>query len=317
MSTYLLRRLLGMVAVLFVMSFVIYGLIGLMPGDPIDLMVMSNPGMTAADADRLRALHGLDQPLVTRYWHWLTAALHGDFGFSRVFARPTLEIIGPALWQTTKLVTLTLVISSVLSIALGVRAAIRPGGRFDTVLSFLAFAGISMPTFWLALLLILVFAVWLGWLPASGMGPSDATGIWAALQYLVLPVTTLVIAQVGGITRYARSSMIETLRMDFIRTARAKGAKERRVVFRHALPNALTPVVTVIGLRFGALFSGALITETMFAQRGLGKTIYDAILGNDFNLALVALLFATFATLVGNLLADLTYAWLDPRISAT
>lgn len=317
MIIYLMRRFAGMAVVLLAMSFIVYGLIGLMPGDPIDLMVMSNPGMTAADAERLRALHGLNQPLVTRYWRWLTAALSGDFGFSRVYARPVLEIIGPALWQTTKLVAFTLVISSVLAIVLGVRAALRPGGRFDAAVSFISFAGISLPSFWLALILILTFAVWLGWLPASGMGRAGEESFFSSVRYLVLPVTTLVIANVGGITRYARSSMIETLRMDFIRTARAKGAREWRVILRHAFPNALTSVVTVIGLNFGALFSGALITETMFAQRGLGKTIYDAILGNDFNLALVALLFATFATLVGNLLADLAYAWLDPRISVT
>ncbi|WP_245411040.1 ABC transporter permease [Microvirga flavescens] len=317
MTLYLLRRLFGMALVLLAMSFVVYGLIGLMPGDPIDLMVMSNPGMTAADADRLRALHGLDQPLIIRYWRWLTAALSGDFGFSRVYARPTLEIIGPALWQTTKLVSLTLVIGSLLSVLLGVAAAIRPRGKFDTIVSFFSFAGISLPTFWLALILILVFAVRLGWLPASGMGPSDPSSLWDSLRYLVLPVSTLVIANVGGLTRFARSSMIETLRMDFIRTARAKGARSARVVWRHALPNALTSVVTIIGLNFGTLLSGALVTETMFAQRGLGKTIYDAVLGNDFNLALVALLFATFATLLGNLLADLAYAWLDPRVSVT
>ncbi|MGO4386722.1 ABC transporter permease [Microvirga sp. 2YAF29] len=317
MTVFLLRRVFGMAVVLLVMSFVVYGLIGLMPGDPIDLMVMSNPGMTVADADRLRALHGLDQPLIARYWRWLIAALSGDFGFSRVYARPVLDIIGPALWQTTKLVALTLVISSLLAIALGIRSAIRPGGRFDTLISFVSFAGISIPSFWLALILILTFAVGLGWLPASGMGQPGEESFWNGARYLILPVATLVIANLGGVTRYARSSMIETLRMDFIRTARAKGARELRVVLRHAFPNALTSVITVIGVNFGTLFSGALITETMFAQRGLGKTIYDAILGNDFNLALVALLFATFATLIGNLLADLAYAWLDPRISMT
>lgn len=315
MIVFLLRRLIGMAIVLLVMSFVIYGLIGLMPGDPIDLMVMSNPGMTAADADRLRALHGLDLPLITRYWHWLLAALSGDFGFSRIYARPVLEIIAPALWQTTKLVALTLVISNAFAITLGVLSAIRPGGKFDTFMSFVSFAGISIPSFWLALILILIFAVWLGWLPASGMGQLGTQSVWGSVRYLILPVATLVIANLGGMTRYARSSMIETLRMDFVRTARAKGAREPRVVLRHAFPNALTSVITVLGVSFGTLFSGALITETMFAQRGLGKTIYDAILGNDFNLALVALLFATFATLIGNLLADLVYAWLDPRIS--
>jgi peptide/nickel transport system permease protein len=169
--------------------------------------------------------------------------------------------------------------------------------------------------FWLALVLILVFAVWLQWLPASGVATVGDGGVLDQARHLVLPVVTLALAVTGQFIRFVRASMIETLRMDHVRTARAKGAPERRVVLVHALPAALIPAVTVMALSFGGLFSGALITETIFARPGMGKMIYDAILGNDYNLALCGLLFATLVTLASSLAADLLHAWLDPRIT--
>ena len=172
-----------------------------------------------------------------------------------------------------------------------------------------------MPAFWLGLLLIIVFSVILGVLPAGGTETVGGAGFWDRAKYLVLPVANLTLASVGGHTRYMRAAMMETLRQDYIRTARAKGAGRARVVLGHALRNAMIPVVTIIALQFGYLFSGALITETIFAYPGMGKLIFDSIMGNDFNLALVALLFATLVTLIGNLLADVAYAWLDPRIT--
>jgi peptide/nickel transport system permease protein len=297
------------------MSFVIYALIGLMPGDPVDLMISADPKMTSADAARLRALYGLDRPILERYGNWLISATQGDFGFSRLHAKPVLEVLLPALGKTTLLLGLSFLLSVVLGLFLGLAAAVRPYSRTDYVVNLVAFAGISMPPFWLGLLLIIVFAVVLGVLPAGGVPTGGEGGIWAQAKYLVLPVANLTLASVGGHTRYVRAAMIETLRQDFIRTARSKGVGRARVVFKHALRNALIPVVTIVALNFGALFSGALITETIFAFPGMGKLIFDAIMGNDFNLALVALLFATLLTLVGNLAADVTYAWLDPRIA--
>ena len=313
MTRYLLGRLVQSIVVLAVMSFVVYALIGLMPGDPIDLMIGSNPRITSEDAARLRALYGLDKPLLERYGHWLTAVLAGDFGYSRLHVKPVLDIMLPALGNTVVLLGLTFVLALAIGLPLGVLAALRPYSRTDYLINGLAFAGISVPSFWLALILIVVFAVVLGVLPASGMG--DASGFWDGARYLVLPVATLTIAGIGGYTRYMRASMIETLRQDYIRTARSKGLGRRRVVLKHALRNALIPVTTVVALDFGYLFSGALITETLFSYPGMGKLIFDAIMGNDFNLALAALLFATLLVLIGNLLADLAYARLDPRIS--
>jgi len=315
MAQFILRRLAQCLLVLLVMSFVIYNLIGLMPGDPIDIMIASNPGATPEVVARLRAIYGLDQPLMLRYWHWLTAALHGDFGFSRIHSQPVLEVLLPALWQTAKLLVSSFVISVVLAFALGILAALRPGGIVDGLVSLFAFAGISIPVFWLALMLILIFAVNLHWFPASGIANVGDGSLGDQLRHLVMPITTLALANTGGFTRYVRASMIETLRMDHVRTARAKGAGAGRVVLIHAFRNALIPVVTVMGLNFGTLFGGALLTETMFAQPGMGKMIYDSILGNDFNLALTGLLFATLVTLLSNLATDLAYGALDPRIA--
>lgn len=201
---------------------------------------------------------------------------------------------------------------------MGILAAVRAHTKLDYSINLLAFAGISVPPFWLALLLILVFAVILGVLPAGGSAAAaGAQGLWENLKYLVLPVASLTIASIGGHTRYMRAAMLETLRQDYIRTAFAKGLGTSRVVLGHALRNAMIPVVTIIALDFGYLFSGALITETIFSFPGMGKLIFDAIMGNDFNLALIALLFATLLTLTGNFLADIAYTALDRRISLT
>ncbi|MCH6590858.1 MAG: ABC transporter permease [Proteobacteria bacterium] len=315
MTRFLATRVAQSVIVLALMSFAIYALIGLMPGDPIDLMISADPKMTPEDAARLRALYGVDKPVVERYANWLMAALGGDLGYSRLYAAPVLDVLLPALGNTLILLGLTLVLSLAIGLPAGVVAALRPYSRTDYAINLFAFAGISVPAFWLGLLLIIVFAVILGVLPAGGTETVGGAGFWDQAKYLVLPVVNLTLASVGGHTRYMRAAMMETLRQDYIRTARAKGAGRARVVLGHALRNAMIPVVTIIALQFGYLFSGALITETIFAYPGMGKLIFDSIMGNDFNLALVALLFATLVTLVGNLLADVAYAWLDPRIA--
>ncbi|MEH6637096.1 MAG: ABC transporter permease [Halioglobus sp.] len=313
MIRFVVSRIGQSLLVLLIMSFVIYGLIGLMPGDPVDMMIASNPMMTPADAERLRALYGLDKPIIERYLNWAGTALSGDLGFSRLYAQPVLSVIGPALGNSVQLLACAIGLSVSIAVPLGVLAASRPRSPFDYGINLFAFAGISVPQFWLGLIMMLLFAVVLGWLPASGMAPSGAS-IGEQLRFLALPVATLTIASVGGYVRYVRSAMLEVMRQDYVRTARAKGAPRRRVIWLHALRNALIPFVTILALDFGFLFSGALITETIFSWPGMGKLIYDAVLGNDYNLAMVALMFATGLVLFANLLADLAYGWLDPRI---
>ena len=297
------------------MSFVLFYLMGLMPGDPIDLMISADPRLTPSDGARLRTLYGLDTPLPTRYWNWLTTALTGNLGFSRLYATPVLTVIGPALWNTIIILGLSFAISILISIPAGILAAVRQYSRTDYIINLIAFIAISIPSFWLAIILITIFSVILGILPAGGMETIGVDSIWDKVKYLVLPVATLTLLSLGAQVRFTRSEMIQTLRQDFILTARAKGAKEVRVVLKHALRNAMIPVTTIIALEFGFLFSGALTVEIVFAYPGMGKLIYDAIIVNDFNLAMIALLLATCMTLAGNFLADIAYAWLDPRIT--
>ena len=311
MSRFLLQRLIESLLVLWLMSFLVYLLIGLMPGDPIDLMISADPNLSSADAQRLREIYGLDQPLFSRYWAWLTSALSGDLGYSRLFNRPVEDILFPRLGNTLLLMSCALILALVIALPLGVAAARRPGSFLDVAVNLGAFAGASLPSFWLAILLILLFAVTLGWLPAGGTGQE---GLVERLRHLILPVVALSIASVAGLLRPVRASVREALRQDWVRTARAKGLSEGQVVYGHVLRNAMIPVITILALELGTLFGGALITETVFAWLGMGKTIYDAIIGNDFNLALIGLLLATATVLLANLLADLVYAWLDPRI---
>jgi len=305
-------RLVQAAVTLAILSFVAYGLIGLMPGDPIDLAIAGDPRLSTADAAQLRALHGLDQPLWSRYLAWAGRILAGDPGFSRLFARPVTEVILPALLNTLALLGSALLLAAVVGVGLGIIAAARPFGLRDGAINATAFAGAAMPTFWLGILLIALFAVALGWLPAGGAGE----GGFDTLRHLVLPTATLAFANLAAYARQTRAAMLGALREPFIRTARAKGASERRVLLAHAFPNAAIPVLTVAALDAGGLVSGALVTETVFAWPGMGKTIYDAILGNDYNLALLCLLLAAAVTMAASLAADLGQRALDPRLRA-
>jgi peptide/nickel transport system permease protein len=308
-------RLIEIAALLVLMSFVIYALIGLMPGDPIDLMRSADPRMTAEDVARLKTVYGVDRPLVARYLAWGGQALGGDLGYSRLFAAPVWSALLPRLGNSLLLMGSSFVLALALAVALGTIAARYANSRLDGAINLFCFAGVSVPTFWLALVLILVFAAGLGWLPASGVATAGTSGLADRMRHLVLPVATLTLASVGLYTRYMRAAMIEALGQDHIRTARAKGASEARVIFRHAMRSALIPVTTILALSFGGLVSGALVTETMFAYPGMGKLIFDTVMGNDYNLALAALLLAAVTAMLANLAADLAYAWLDPRVS--
>lgn len=305
----ILRRLVQIAITLTILSFAAYMLIGLMPGDPIDLALIGDPRLTAGDAARLRALHGLDQPLIARYAAWAASVLRGEFGHSRLFAVPVADVLWPALRSSLALLGCALAIAAAGGIALGALAAARP--RSAGFVDAIAVIGQAMPSFWLGILLIILFAVTLGWLPAGGSAEDGGS----ALRFLVLPVATLAIANIAAYARHTAAAMTATLTEPWIRTARAKGASRTRVLWRHAFPNAAVPILTLAALDAGALVSGAVITETLFARPGMGKLIYDAIMGNDYNLALVALLLVALVTMLATLAADLAQRALDPRLA--
>ena len=309
----LTRRLLASAVVLLGMSAAVYGLMGLMPGDPIDLMVAADPTLTAADAARLKALQGLDRPWTARYADWLAAVRSGDLGYSRLHGAPVVEVLGPALGRSLVLMILALSLAFLIAVPLGLGAALRPRSGLDYAANLVAFGGISVPTFWLGLMLIALFSVRLDWLPAGGIATVGDGSLGDRAAHLVLPVVALSVTSVGQYTRYIRASVMETAREAFVRTARAKGLSWPATVARHVLRNAMIPVMTVLALDFGMVFSGALITETVFGYPGMGKTIFDAVMGNDYNLAMTGFLLATAVTLIGNGLADVGYGLIDPR----
>ena len=296
------------------MPFVIFALIGLMPGDPLDLEISADPDITPAGIARLRQIYGVDTPIGERYWHWVGSALHGDLGFSRTQHRPVLEIVPVALGNTVILTGTAFALATLFATALGTLAAVQHGLWPVRLVALLTHVSISLPSFWLGLMLIYVFAVTLGWLPAGGM-PQTGDGVGGTLAHLAMPVLTLVIVEIGGPTRYVRAAMLEVLSQDYIRAANARGLSRLRVIVRHALRNALIPVVTIVAHGLGHLFSGALLTETIFAWRGMGQLTLEAVMDNDYNLALVCLLLTTATVLAANILADAACSWLDPRIA--
>ncbi len=307
MTRLLASRLAQIAATLAILSFCAFALIALMPGDPIEVAIAGDPRLTGEDAQRMRALHGLDRPFHERYLAWAGGLVRGEFGYSRLFAQPVAALLGPALLSTLALAGSALLIALTLGVALGALAASRP--RAAPAVDGIAVMGQAMPTFWLGILMIILFAVTLGWLPAGGAAEAGA-----GLTYLVLPVATLAIAHLAAYARHSAASLEATLTEPWIRTARARGASERIVLLRHAFPNAALPVLQIAALDAGALAGGALVTETVFARPGMGKLLYDAVMGNDTNLALVALLFVALVTMLATLGADLMQRLLDPRL---
>lgn len=321
MTSYILRRLLQTVFVVVALSYLCFSLMTMMPGDPVELMIQSNPKMTSADVTRLRQLYGLDQPTYVRYGNWVSTIMHGDLGYSRTYRIPVSEIMGPKLVNTFILSMAAMILSLMIAIPLGVIAALKAGSRWDYIVNFFAFAGISVPSFWLGIMLIIVFSVFLGWFPASGtvtIGQEDLAFFPMLLdraKYLTLPTISLAYMEIGIFLRFTRSAMVEAMRNDYIRTAKAKGLSWRTVIWQHGFRNALLPLITVVTLNLATVFSGATITETVFAYQGVGKLVYDSIIANDFNVAMVSFMISVTMVLIFNLIADILYGFADPRIS--
>ncbi len=311
MLGYVARRLLALVPVLLTVATVGFFLIYLTPGDPA--AVMLGPDATHEDLAQMRRLMGLDRPLLVQLARWYGRTLQGDLGYSIFLQRPVLQAIVERLEPTLLLTVFSLAIATAVGIPAGVVAAVQHNSWIDQVSMAVALFGVSMPSFWLGLNLILIFSVWLGLLPVAGYVPIQQS-LAGALRSLVLPAVTLGFSGSALIARMTRSSMLEVLGQDFIRTARAKGNTERRVVFRHALRNAMIPTVTVIGLAMGGLLAGAIVTETVFALPGVGRLVISSVLRRDYPVIQGVLMFIAAIYVLVNLLIDVLYVYLDPRV---
>lgn len=317
MAGYVLRRLVAAVPLLLGMTVICFLVLHLAPGDPLSARV--DPKMQAEDLVRARRDLGLDQPLAARYLRWLGGVLRGDLGTSLRFRRPVAELVGERLGPTLALVLSAELLALTIGIPLGVISAVRKGSWADRLVTAGALAGLSIPVFLIGLLLIKYLALTWRLFPTGGMvtpGLHLRGAAWLAdvVRHMALPALVLALVSVGGLMRFIRSSMLEVIRQDYVRTARAKGLAERVVVYRHALRNALMPVITLLGLSLPGLVGGAVITESLFQWPGLGRLGYTALLERDYPVQMAFLLMTAVLTVVGNLLADVGYALVDPRV---
>jgi len=322
MFGYALRRLILAIPLLIGITFVSFLVIHLAPGEPVETTV--GESSTQSDAklrERLREIYGLDKPLYVQYWNWVTRLARLDFGRSfSPDARPVLQKIGERLPITLLLNIVELLIIVTLAIPIGVLSATRQYSTFDKITTVFVFVGFATPDFWLALMLMIVFGVQLGWLPISGLRSPTWEYLafwkqqWDFLAHLVLPILVATFGGLAGFSRYMRQSMLEVVRQDYIQSARAKGLSERVVIGKHALRNALLPIVTVLGLSLPGLIGGSVIVESIFAIPGMGQLMVQAVFERDYPVIMGNLVIVATLTLVANLIADLTYSLVDPRI---
>ncbi len=324
MISYLVKRLLGAIPLLLGVLTIIFFIIHIAPGDPTARFF--NPNVSPEIIAQMRQNLGLDQPLHVQYWKWLTSFLTGDWGYSFGQMRPISEILPGVLWNTVQLMLISLVIIFAVGMLVGIVQAVRQYSLADNVLTFVALFFYSMPSFWFALMLILLFSLkasqW-GWFiqfPASQMTSVGydfmpfAEQMWDRVMHIIPPATAPGMGASAGVARYMRGSMLEVIHQDYIRTARAKGLSEGKVIFKHALRNALIPIVTLVGLYLPVLLSGTVLIETIFAWPGMGRLIVDAIFQRDYPLVMATSFVVAAMVVVGNLIADVLYAVVDPRI---
>ncbi len=337
MTAYIIRRILYAIPLLIVISMIVFGMISLAPGGPMSAFE-ENPNLTAADIARLEEQLGLNKPVHERYLAWAGKLIQGDWGHSNATRRPVLVEIGERLPNTLQLMLVAYVFTLLIAIPIGIVSALRQYSLFDHVATFLAFVGQAIPIFWFGLILIIVFNVWLkypvspsqgfAWshlvdcidcaplMPGGGMVPYGVANptLGQRIQHMVLPVVMLALFGAGTYTRYMRGQMLEVVHLDFVRTARAKGLNERTVIWRHALKNAITPVITIMALELPALFAGALFTETIFSWPGMGRLFYRSAQRVDYPLLMGIVMINAVLIIFFNLLADIMYAFLDPRV---
>ena len=303
MVPYILRRIVMLLPVLFGVTLVSFSLLHLVPGDPAE--VLGGQEATKADIDRIRKEYGLDQPLVVQYARFVGNAMRGDLGISIQSRHPVRELLLQRLAFTLQLALASVLVAAAIGLLAGIISSTRQYSFFDTASMLGALFGISMPIFWLGLLLILVFAAKLQWLPSGGTG---------SIRHLILPAIALGSASAAVIARMTRASMLEVTRQDYIRTARATGYQERVIIFRHALKNAMIPVLTVFGLEFGSMLGGAVLTETVFSLPGIGRLLVEGIFARDYPVVQGAMILVASTFVLVNLLTDVAYAFFDPRI---
>ncbi len=320
MLRYITKRLLLIPPMLIGISLITLLAMHLTPGDPASMRYGLNPEVSGSARAHLKELYGLDKPVIIQYGGWLKRIVTLDFGDSFIDDRPVIEKIKERLPATLILQISALILIFSLALPIGVMSAVKQNSFFDKATTFLVFIGFATPTFWLALLLMRFFGFQLEWLPISGMSPWYAQDyslprrILDLLWHLILPLFTLAFTGLAGISRYTRYSMLEVIRQDYIRTARAKGLKENKIIYHHALKNALLPVITILGLTLPALIGGSFIFETIFAWPGMGRLMYTAILQYDYPVVMGVGIISVFLTLIGILISDILYAVVDPRI---
>lgn len=316
-----IKKCLWMLLVLWGITIISFWVIHLAPGSPTDLETTLNPLAGAAARERLEAIYGLDQPLHVQYLNWLGRLAHLDFGISMsADARPVIDKIGERLPLTVSMNLASLFLTLAIAVPVGIFSACRQNSLWDKGITVFVFLGFAMPSFWLALLLMLWFGIDLRWLPISGLVSMDYDNLtsWGKFcdlaSHLALPITVYTIGGLAGMSRYMRSCMLEVLRQDYILTARAKGLSPARVIFKHALRNALLPLITLLGLSIPGLIGGSVIIESIFALPGLGQLFYTAVMARDYTLIMGNLVLGAALTLIGNMFADFCYGLADPRI---
>ena len=316
MFAFVARRLIISVLVLFGISILLFAMLRWMPGDPTEALLdpLSFTGDREAALTDLRRRLGLDRSLIVQYFSWLREVLQGNLGYSYVDGRPVTEILGDRLGATARLMTASVIIGLLVGVPLGIVAAMRKNSMVDYVSSAGSLLMISVPSFFTALVGIYVFGIKLGWLPTSGQNTPGKTGLLDSLEHLILPASILGLSLAGPYMRYVRSSLLEVLSQDFLVTARSKGLTRRRVVVRHALANALIPLITVMAVQLPALFGGAVVIEQMFAWPGMGRMALDAVNARNYPIILGFVMFVAILVLLSNLAADVMYAIVDPRV---
>jgi peptide/nickel transport system permease protein len=306
-----------MCVLMLAISALVFLIINFAPGGPFDTALFGTGHVTQAQVDRLNELIGLDKPWYERYFIWLRSVVQGDWGTSWgvAYGQPVTTIIFDRLGATLLLMGVSTVIALAIALPIGIYSAVRQYSWADYLVTAFSYFGLAMPTFWFGIMLMIVFSVYLGWLPTSGMfTPGQEGEPLDLLRHLAMPVTVLALIEVAVVSRFMRSAMLEVLSQDYLRTARAKGLSERIVIARHAIRNALIPVVTIVGLRIPVLFAGAVVTEAIFSWPGMGQIFFQAVLASDWPVVQAIIVITAFLVIASNLVADLLYAVVDPRI---